>query len=103
MKILCVEDGSVDIEKLEEDGLKDGGVLVYRQNANQPYILDFGEKDNNTIYKELFLYSSKLIGDAIINLSSEYQGGCSNAYNTLVKIGLDINKKFTELFELNVK
>ena len=33
---LLVEDGSVDIDNLEEEGLTPGKVLVYRQGAEQP-------------------------------------------------------------------
>ena len=41
MKILCIEDGSVDIEALTNgDGLCDGKVLVYRQGSVPPYILE---------------------------------------------------------------
>ena len=36
MKILCVEDGSVDIDKLEEDGFY---VIVYRNGATPPQYL----------------------------------------------------------------
>lgn len=36
MGILTVEDGSVDIENLEEEGLSPGKILVYRQGANAP-------------------------------------------------------------------
>ncbi|MDD3231759.1 MAG: hypothetical protein PHO06_00180 [Clostridia bacterium] len=36
MGILTVEDGSIDTESLEEDGLCPGKVLVYRQGANVP-------------------------------------------------------------------
>lgn len=36
MGILTVEDGSIDVESLEEDGLCPGKVLVYRQGANAP-------------------------------------------------------------------
>lgn len=37
--VLAVEDGSVDIESLEDEGLSPGKVLVYRQGANLPKIL----------------------------------------------------------------
>lgn len=40
MKILCVEDGSVDINKLEEEPLRDGKVLVYRRGSTPPYVLE---------------------------------------------------------------
>ena len=39
MGILTVEDGSVDITNLEEEGLSPGKVLVYRQGATPPKIL----------------------------------------------------------------
>ena len=38
--VLAVEDGSVDIENLEEEGLAPGKILVYRQGANIPKYLD---------------------------------------------------------------
>ena len=37
--VLAVEDGSVDIESLEEEGLSPGKVLVYRQGATIPQVL----------------------------------------------------------------
>lgn len=39
MGVLAVEDGSLDIENLEEEGLSPGKVLVYRQGANFPKML----------------------------------------------------------------
>ena len=39
MGILSVEDGSVDIENLEEEGLSPGKVLIYRQGASSPKLL----------------------------------------------------------------
>ena len=38
--VLAVEDGSVDIDNLEEEGLAPGKILVYRQGANVPEYLD---------------------------------------------------------------
>lgn len=40
MGILSVEDGSVDIDSLEIEGLSPGKVLVYRQGSTPPKILD---------------------------------------------------------------
>ncbi len=37
--VLSVEDGSVDLDNLEEDGLCPGKVLVYRQGASEPKYL----------------------------------------------------------------
>ncbi|MCM1441163.1 MAG: hypothetical protein NC131_18470 [Roseburia sp.] len=36
MGVLCVEDGSVDVDELKEDGIQGGKVIVYRQGANAP-------------------------------------------------------------------
>lgn len=37
--VLSVEDGSIDTDSLEEDGLKPGKILVYRQGATPPHFL----------------------------------------------------------------
>lgn len=42
MGILTVEDGSVDYENLEEEGLCPGKVLIYRQGSTAPKIMDNG-------------------------------------------------------------
>ena len=39
--ILTVEDGSVDVDNLEDEGLCPGKVLVYRQGATPPKIMDY--------------------------------------------------------------
>jgi hypothetical protein len=41
--ILAVEDGSVDTDNLEEEGLAPGKVLVYRQGSAPPHMLDVGK------------------------------------------------------------
>lgn len=40
--VLTVEDGSVDIDELAEEGLQPGKVLVYRQGGKAPELLDTG-------------------------------------------------------------
>ena len=57
---IAVEDGSVDIDTLEEEGLNPNGkVLVYRQGANKPEIIypnvaefDFFEKERQKLLDE---------------------------------------------------
>lgn len=51
MGVLAVEDGSLDIENLEEEGLSPGKVLVYRQGANFPQMLQ-NEKVPDSFDKE---------------------------------------------------
>jgi hypothetical protein len=45
INILCVEDGSVDVESLEDEGLHDGKVLIYRQGATPPFVLKLKTDD----------------------------------------------------------
>lgn len=42
MGVLTVEDGSVDTENLEDEGLSPGKILVYRQGATPPSFMSFG-------------------------------------------------------------
>ncbi len=63
MGVLAVEDGSVDIDNLEEEGLAPGKILVYRQGATAPEFLggeqvpsDF-EKEEERLLKEFFSLS----------------------------------------------
>ncbi len=42
MGVLAVEDGSVDIDNLEEEGLSPGKILVYRMGSNPPKFMDGG-------------------------------------------------------------
>lgn len=39
MGVLTVEDGSIDIDTLEEEGISPGKILVYRQGSNMPRML----------------------------------------------------------------
>lgn len=50
MKILCVEDGSVDFEKLED--LQNGKVVVYREGARQPFVIELDAP--NPTYKKMW-------------------------------------------------
>lgn len=52
MGVLAIEDGSVDIDNLEEEGLSPGKVLVYRQGSNPPRMMDMGNVPNDFSYEE---------------------------------------------------
>ena len=47
MGVLTVEDGSIDTDNLEEEGLSPGKVLIYRQGANAPSFLNPGYVPND--------------------------------------------------------
>lgn len=55
MKILCVEDGSVDVDDLpNRKEWRDDKILVYRQGARQPFVLEISEESvTKDIVKEL--------------------------------------------------
>jgi len=56
MGILSVEDGSLDVENLEEEGLSPGKVLIHRQGSQAPTLLstgsvpiDFQQEENSLL------------------------------------------------------
>ena len=50
--VLVVEDGSVDVEALEEDGLAPGKLLVYRNGSTPPRFMDDGSIPNEFTLEE---------------------------------------------------
>ena len=52
MGVLAVEDGSVDIDGLEEEGLCPGKVVVYRAGSNPPVMMDTGRLPPEFTYEE---------------------------------------------------
>ncbi len=52
MGVLTVEDGSVDTDNLEEEGLSPGKILVYRQGSEKPKLMDSGNVPNDFSYEE---------------------------------------------------
>lgn len=52
MGVLSIEDGSLDTDNLEEEGLSPGKVLVYRQGATPPKFLESGRVPVDFQYEE---------------------------------------------------
>lgn len=62
MGVLTVEDGSVDVDNLEEEGLSPGKILVYRQGSNAPsYMSNTYVPSEFTIEEERLLSEFKAI------------------------------------------
>lgn len=88
--VLSVEDGSVDLDNLEDEGLCPGKVLVYRQGSNEPKYLqtqtlpaDFNEEEkrlNEEFYK---------IGGISETLGSEYVSSNLSGVTLELLIGQD--------------
>lgn len=52
MGVVSVEDGSVDVDDLAEDGLSPGKILVYRQGTRPPSLIGLGNIPSELIYEE---------------------------------------------------
>lgn len=78
--VLAVEDGSVDIDNLEEEGLAPGKILVYRQGSTAPKFLggeqvpsDF-EKEEERLLQEFSTLSGTSEIGSMENISSSLSG-----------------------------
>ncbi len=74
--VLTVEDGSVDIENLEEEGLSPGKILVYRQGSSAPKMLT-GDTIPTSFEKE-----EEMLLDEFINISGVSDLLTSSSINT---------------------
>ncbi len=52
MGVIAVEDGSVDCDNLEEEGLSPGKILVYRQGSTPPKMIEQGSVPADFLYEE---------------------------------------------------
>ncbi len=52
MGVMSVEDGSVDVDDLAEDGLSPGKIVVYRQGTRPPSVIGTGNIPSELIYEE---------------------------------------------------
>ena len=39
IELICVEDGSIDITKLEDAGIPESNIILYRKGSKPPYLL----------------------------------------------------------------
>ncbi|MDR2634658.1 MAG: hypothetical protein LBC13_01610 [Clostridiales bacterium] len=94
MGILTVEDGSVDTDNLEEEGLSPGKILIYRQGSTPPRLLDPGSipydfaSEEHKLLEEFVLVS----GVSEIMKSSEIPRGVSSGRAISLLIEQDDSK-----------
>ena len=60
MGVLTVEDGSVDIDNLADEGLSPGKIIVYRQGSQPPRLMNCGDVPNDFAIEE-----ERLLGEFI--------------------------------------
>ncbi|MDD4110900.1 MAG: hypothetical protein PHS54_05075, partial [Clostridia bacterium] len=88
MGVLTVEDGSVDTDNLEGEGLSPGKILVYRQGSTPPTFMSFGKvpvdfsSEEATLLNE-FTYVSG-VSDMMTTSSSNYANMSGEALQILV-------------------
>lgn len=71
MGVLTVEDGSIDLDGLEEDGLCPGKILVYRQGSASPKYMDNENIPYNFIAEEQALLKEFSTISGITDISTE--------------------------------
>ncbi len=86
MGVIAVEDGSVDTELLEEDGLCPGKILVYRQGSEIPKFMDIGSIPPEFDAEEKTLESEFLL----IGETNEISRNSTNPTNVTSATGLKI-------------
>ena len=67
MKILCVEDGSVDIEAIENGELAMSKVLVFKQGATPPYVIEVDDKLGTVVLTSERYYELEKMADNYVS------------------------------------
>ena len=80
MGVLAVEDGSVDTQNLETEGLSPGKILQYRQGSTPPVLLDPGRVPSDFRYEEERLINEfvQITGVSEIMRSSSVPSGMTS-------------------------
>lgn len=84
--VLTVEDGSVDTDNLEQEGLSPGKILVYRQGSNRPSFMDAGKVPIDFTYEEERLMNEFII----ISGTSELARNTSTPTNVTSGVALQL-------------
>ncbi len=87
--VLSVEDGSVDIDSLEDEGLAPGKILVYRNGSTPPKFLDPGtipsdfEKEEQRLLEELNILAA--VSDVMTNSATPSKISSGTALSLLIE------------------
>lgn len=89
MGVLTVEDGSIDTENLEDEGLSPGKVIVYRQGANPPSFMSFDKIPVDFSSEEISLLEEFTtvsgVSDLMTNSVSKYANLSGTALQRLIE------------------
>ncbi len=85
MGVLAVEDGSVDIDNLEEEGLSPGKILVYRQGSTAPRFMTANTVPTDFDREEEALLSEFMVISGVSDILNN-----SSAYTSLSGVALQL-------------
>lgn len=89
MGVLTVEDGAIDTENLEDEGLSPGKVIVYRQGANPPSFMSFDKIPVDFSSEEISLLEEFTtvsgVSDLMTNSVSKYTNLSGIALQRLIE------------------
>ncbi len=83
MGIMTVEDGSVDVDDLEEEGLSPGKVLVYRQGSKAPELLSDTNMPDDFNKEEEKLLNEFVVVSGVSDVSSSSSNASVNSGSAL--------------------
>ncbi len=86
MGVLIVEDGSVDTDLLEEDGLEPGKLLIYRQGSNPPQYMSNTNIPADFTYEEERLLNEFMVISGVSDLMRNSQSSVSNMSGTALSL-----------------
>ena len=89
MGILAVEDGSVDTDNLEEEGLSPGKVLVYRQGSNPPVMMNMGSVPSDFHAEEEKLLSEFVMISGVSEVTTYSQVPSNVSSGTAISLLLE--------------
>ncbi len=69
MGVLTVEDGSLDTDNLEEEGLQPGKILIYKQGGVKPSLLEGGNVPSDFSYEEDRLLNEFIVISGVSELA----------------------------------
>ena len=114
MGVMTVEDGSVDIDDLEEEGLSPGKILVYRQGSKAPEMMsdmsmpeDFNQEENKLINEFVIISGvsdvSSSASNATLTSASALEILVEQDNSRLVMTAEEIRKSFIEVAKQTIR
>ena len=114
--VLSVEEGSIDLEALENDGLAPGKVLVYRQGTTAPKFVDTGalpaelEREEERLLRELEIicgvanfqhFSESVMSGVALQIMVEQENQrMARVVNQITRSVAEVEAKIQELKEI---